>query len=57
MISDGTGKHAEQQKVKQECTKVNYSEIQRSQVAALSSEKILTHLNTLYESCFSEKML
>ena len=37
------------------CTEVNYSGIQRSQVAELSCEKILTHLNTLYESCFSQK--
>ena len=53
----GTEEHPEQQKLKQECTEVNYSEIQRSQVAALSSEKILIHLNTMYESCFSAKVL
>ena len=57
MMSDGTGKYAEKQKLKLECTKVNYSEIQRSQVAALSSEKVLAHLYTLYESSFSENVL
>ena len=53
----GTEEHPEQQELKQECTETNYSEIQRSKVAVLSLETILTHSNTMYETYFSEKVL
>ena len=55
-MSGGTEEHSEQQKLKQQCTETNYSEIQRSKVEVLSMETILTHSNTMYETYFSEKM-
>ena len=56
-VFGGTEEHPEQQELKQECTETNYSEIQRSKVAVLSLETILTHSNTMYETYFSEKVL
>ena len=53
-VSGGTEEHSERQKLKQQCTETNYSEIQRSKVEVLSVETILTHSNTMYETYFSE---